>query len=245
MSDAGRAVDQIVAFGMVLVAEPQRDETAVVALFVFEEREARFDGGGNAIVRIRVLGIVFDCLTAVAFFQMRCQTASARITWAVRSLALRSNGNVFQPRQNVGQPPSLFCRSSSHSTPWRAASRRRCCLSSGQTSRQWASASSAPAVLSASGTPPARSVHDQPPGLAPVTGCGSKCWQPSNQSRHFSSNCLVAFRFVSSSSCGWRHGNAIERSVTINVSAVESSARTVSRQRGIDRTRSSAMAADR
>ena len=34
---------------------------------------------------------------------------------------LRSNGSVPQPRQNVGIPPSLFCRSRSHRTPAAAA----------------------------------------------------------------------------------------------------------------------------
>ena len=34
----------------------------------------------------------------------------ARRAWAVRSQPLRSNGRCPQPRQNVGQPPSRFCR---------------------------------------------------------------------------------------------------------------------------------------
>ena len=42
-------------------------------------------------------------------------TVRARIAWAVKSLPLRSNGSLPQPRQNVGQPESRFCRLINHS----------------------------------------------------------------------------------------------------------------------------------
>ena len=41
-------------------------------------------------------------------------TLHALMACAVRSVALRSKGNVPHPRQNVGMPPSLFRRSSNH-----------------------------------------------------------------------------------------------------------------------------------
>ena len=42
----------------------------------------------------------------------------ARMAWAVMSGELRSKGNLPQPLQKVGMPPSLFCSHISHSKPF-------------------------------------------------------------------------------------------------------------------------------
>ncbi len=83
-----------------------------------------------------------------------CQAAKA---WAVKSGALRSNGKAPHPLQNVGIPPSRFCKPPSQRAPASAASRS----APPDNSRK---ASKAPAVSSASGTPPGKSVHAHPPG---------------------------------------------------------------------------------
>ena len=49
--------------------------------------------------------------------------SQARTACAVRSAPLRSKGSAPHPRQNVGMPPSRFCRSSSHLMPAAAARR--------------------------------------------------------------------------------------------------------------------------
>ena len=102
---------------------------------------------------------------------------------------LRSNGSCVQPRQNVGTPPSRFWRPINHVTPRSAActaSRAARALSGAAPAAgaSAASASNAPAVSSASGTPPGRSVHAQPPGAAPVYGCSrSSCKRKYRSSR--------------------------------------------------------------
>ena len=53
------------------------------------------------------------------------QACRARRACAVKSAPLRSNGSLPQPRQNVGQPPSAFCRLSSQPQPGEPPLRRR------------------------------------------------------------------------------------------------------------------------
>ena len=143
---------------VVLVAEPERDPTAVGPLLPRRgTRSPRCDG--------------------------RRRSAAGRASLATRAgpggrgpsgrRRCGRTASVPQPRQNVGQPPSAFCKSSSQPTPGRGrrarfalpavVDRTRLC-------RSIASASRAPAVSSASGTAPLRSVQPQPPGAAWVNG---------------------------------------------------------------------------
>ena len=48
------------------------------------------------------------------------QANQARIACAVMSGLERSKGSVPQPLQNVGIPPSRFCKSNNHTAPARA-----------------------------------------------------------------------------------------------------------------------------
>ena len=105
-------------------------------------------------------------------------TVKARRVCAVRSGQDRSNGSRPQPRQNVGRPPSRFCSSSNQRTPFRTAA-----STSSSRGASRCSASNAPAVSSASGTAPGRSLQPQPPGPAPVNGWRARCCWSSNQRR--------------------------------------------------------------
>ena len=70
----------------------------------------------------------------------------ARKVWADKSEQLLSNGSLPHPRQNVGIPPSRFCKSSSHLIPFMT-------VGVAPSPNAWR-AIKADGVSSASGTPP-------------------------------------------------------------------------------------------
>ena len=100
----GGAVDRVFLVGKMLVAEPERDPTAVGPLLAGQIGQPALDGLAGDVPLGNPLA---------------ARRARARRAWAVRSQPLRSKGSLPQPRQKVGQPPSAFCSPGAKATPGR------------------------------------------------------------------------------------------------------------------------------
>ena len=96
--------DRVLVIRLMLVAEPKRNQTAVVALLRFEILHAALDRGPDSGAQRRMRRVR---MSFAFVFQNRCHAASARSACAVKSVPLSSDCcELFS--HMIGRPAAVF-----------------------------------------------------------------------------------------------------------------------------------------